>query len=1005
MVPADNTPPVSRAVRETEQSFPPEQSNLARNLSYTGENSDRVVLAAGTTTEEFPRSDSMMSAPEPASTEHSSGHVAIEKSVSSSSLESKGKPKRRAPPPPGARKTMGDDSPAEVQSRPQSSASAVVTGGGRRSQSVAHVSVPDTGERDADVGRRRASSGDYVNIETGHDYVNVDTVQVVQSSLTGSAPKFEDFDEIDTFFNSVIAEADDHFKDLSDDEFGTGSHSVKKESTKQASLPERVPPVTGQRQAREGLPSSSAVRKPVPLPRSSPSSSPSISRAKQPQPSPRRNHTSDSSPPLQQRTDSVSLSSTGSSADSSPAQKRLARQNNIVRDDTGKQMLIVYPSPSAKASASKKESLAFHIPPPPPMPQDSSTPKVAANEAERKQGVEEDDDDARRNSDSSDVDDEKGTHYILGLTPSASFEQADGEQQGNESPTSQNRVREVTQVMKYADISASDLVTTSFSEDAADEEETIIKADLPPPLPTPKVSSTGDGTGFFVPPPDEFEAPLPTLPTSSPPDLSDDEAVTDLDALDSEDTSKENLSVQMREKKEGSEAMEGDVSKVNKRISVHGSLITMISTLQGLLSPDSEDTMTTDFSKPLVESQGEASGEQDAALTSTEDSKGALQQGVPPPPPLPSVAKVPPKQPPSATSQESQPRFRKQTPPAVMKKPAKSSPKVTPKTYHKPSQQFSPDGAELELLSKLKERQKRIFSESQVEQKAAEDPPVPQEPSTEPTPSASTVVPPTTAELGSVPPQMVASQPIPQAMAVGQPIPAQQLATLDPQQLLLQQQVLQQQLLQMQQFMSQLQASGAINSTNLAMMNPAMQGAGFPMAANMQFGANPGNPLLAGQPQMQGVAPVITTVGMTQPQLHGMTHPTVSQFPQMTPVPVGAHSTQLGSGTHHSNGHTHFSPPPPPTPVMTAQSATSKLRSQRLGDVEMSFDQVMEEVRETNPMTILKKVSYKLQTLVRYICACTPTSDHMCWSAMSLESKALQTNSATIINEREYLQL
>ena len=949
-MPSDSTPPFSHAVRGTELSSSQEQSNLARHRRCTA---DDIVAAAVTSTEELPRSNSMMSGPEPAGVEHSSRHKAVMKSESSSNLEGKGKPRRQAPPPPGARKKMADDDSAELDSRPQSSASESVTGVGHRSHSVAYGSITDASEGAIDVGRRRASAG--------ADYVNIEKVPLPSSSV----PEFDDFDEINTYFNSVIAEADDHFKDISDEEFGIGPHSVKKDPIEQASQLGRSSPITSQRHAQEGLPSSFAVRRPIPRPRASPSSSPSCSRAMQPQPSPRKSCTTDTSPPLHQRVDAVSLSSTGSSAESSPSQRRLARQKNIVKDDSGKQLLIVYPSPGAK-KANKKESLAFHIPPPPPMPQDSSTPKVAADEVETKQvDDEEDADHARHESDSSDIENEEGTHYILGLTPSASFEQAGGDPQGSESPTSQNRVQEVTQVLKYSDIPASDMVTTSFSEDAADGEETRTTTDLPPPLPTPKVSTAGDGTtsGFFVPPPDEFEAPRPSLPTCSPPDLSDDEAVTDLDALGSGDTSKEHMAVQKREKEHGSEESEEDATKLNKRSSVHGSLITMISTLQGLLSPDGEDTMTTDFSKPLVESQGEASSGQEVVQpTSMEEDKGALQQGVPPPPPLPSIAKAPPKQlnqqqPSAELSASPPPKLYKPVPPPVMKKPPKNSPKVTPKTYHKPSQQFSPDGAELELLNKLKERQKRIFDESQVEQKAAGvDPPIPQALTADL--PLSTSAPLAAVELGSVPPQTMLSNPPPQQVMVGQPIPPQQLGALDPQQLLLQQQYLQQQLLQMQQLMSHLQASGAINSSNLPIVNPALQGAGLPMAGNMQFGANPGNPLLIGQPQMQGVSPVITMAGMMQPQLHGMTQLAASQYPQMTPQPVVSHTIQQGSSAHHSNGHAHQSPPPPPTLVGTTQNATSKLRSERLGDVEMSFDQVMEEVRETNPMTILKKVSY-----------------------------------------------
>ena len=135
---------------------------------------------------------------------------------------------------------------------------------------------------------------------------------------------------------------------------------------------------------------------------------------------------------------------------------------------------------------------------------------------------------------------------------------------------------------------------------------------------------------------------------------------------------------------------------------------------------------------------------------------------------------------------------------------------------------------------------------------------------------------------------------------------------------------------------------------------------GLPMAVNWQFGVNPEDPLLVGQPQMQGVAPDFIMAVMMQPQLHGMTQSDASQYPQMAPQTVVSHTTQQGNSAPHSNGHTHLSPSPPPTPAKFTQSSTLKLTSERPGDV-MLFDhacQLMEEVRETHTMTILKKVSY-----------------------------------------------
>ena len=130
----------------------------------------------------------------------------------------------------------------------------------------------------------------------------------------------------------------------------------------------------------------------------------------------------------------------------------------------------------------------------------------------------------------------------------------------------------------------------------------------------------------------------------------------------------------------------------------------------------------------------------------------------------------------------------------------------------------------------------------------------------------------------------------------------------------------------------------------------------------MHFGANPVNPPLLGQPQMQGLAPVITTAGMMQPPLHAINQLAASQYPQ--------NDTTAVSGLTYNTARDECPPlqwrcPPlsitSPTLVEKAQGTTSTLRPQHLGDVEMSFDKVMEEVRETNPMTILKKVSYKCQ--------------------------------------------
>ena len=122
--------------------------------------------------------------------------------------------------------------------------------------------------------------------------------------------------------------------------------------------------------------------------------------------------------------------------------------------------------------------------------------------------------------------------------------------------------------------------------------------------------------------------------------------------------------------------------------------------------------------------------------------------------------------------------------------------------------------------------------------------------------------------------------------------------------------------------------------------------------------------LLLSQPQMQGVAPVITTAGIMQP-------PCTPWYDSIVCVSTYKWHRRQWSHIQHSKGWVS------PTPmdrftsssitsplVEKAQGTSSKLRSEPLGDVEMSFDKVMEEVRETNPMTLLKKVSYNRKHIV-----------------------------------------
>jgi hypothetical protein len=758
-----------------------------------------------------------------------------------------------------------------------------------------------------------------------------------------------EFDDINSFFNSIIAEADTHLKDNPEDEILPSSKVERSrvDSVPPVAKPRNSPPTSALRSQDE-----KAKGSPIPVPRRTPpNSSPSLSIERE------------------------GFNSNENSDSSSPSRK----QSGLVMDSTGKQMLVVYPSPGSKRKGGK-DSLAFEIPPPPPLEPDTcasqpSQDQDSTTEEDLKEEEQLSDDEKDRSSPQHDKEDstysdsesEQEAHYILGLTPSASFDVPAGEEENIET------VRHA-----MVDIAKSDLVTTSFSEETNQLEENDsdkqvdsdmkpdeeidrinreevdgqksagkpdINESIPPPLPTPKISAA-DGMGFFLPPPDEFEAPKPPLPSCSPPDSTDDE-FSPYTAVTVQPSQPVNM--RMKNVQEN--------SKSNRPISVHGNLINVISNLQGLLSGDDEEegsngeSKMTDFSKPLAESQGESSEDDDTTFTIVEpaETKHKPDKSVPQPPPLPAVldsykppqkvSNPPPPPPPASSAAVTTP---KKNPPPVMKKPIKTPPK-----------QPSAGDVEQELKAKLKRRQERITEEDITENKPATFTPGNTQSNTGLIPGVQTnssgvpgVQPnaglpgmPSNAGLPGMPPNAGLPGMPPNAGLPGMPVNAgvsnQVGVPMDPQQMLLQQQLLQQQVMQLQQqlqLLQQMQGSSPANSMQgMPMMNSTLQ------MQQMLMMMSQGNP----QPN--------------QNMSNSNSNPSMSQGNSLTNLMMGM--SQMPAMPANQ--------PPPATPTklskggrsVTSLNDVTSIRSERLGEMEDDFDKVMEEVRDTNPMTILRKVN------------------------------------------------
>ena len=752
--------------------------------------------------------------------------------------------------------------------------------------------------------------------------IKSDPVESPESSVSSVNKIDTDFDDINSFFNDIIAEADSYFKDQPEDELLTQStvHS-RANSIQPVPRPRNSPPTSAKPRER--------------TPRESPMATP-------------RRTPTNSSPNLS--SDRDGFVSNNSSEASPPSRKN----SNIVKDPTGKQMLIVYPSPGTRRK-DKKGSLAFEIPPPPPLvskePMDEQLPEQEPVTEEDTTVTEVSGDDNKdeslqldkADSDNSDSESGQEAHYILGLTPSASFDVPQGEDEDIE-----------TLRHTMVEISKSDLVTTSFSEEtdnienndkreqdgyeSKEEGNTVgeeeineetpssiseVKEPIPPPLPTPGVSSS-NVAGFFLPPPDEFEAPKPPSPTCSPPDSTDDE-VSPYSPVTEQPPQK----VPMRKK------TAEETAQSNRPMSVHGSLINVISNLQGLLAGDGDNdgndtSKATDFSQPLTETQGESSEDEDvdSPFTRVEQpaSETESKQPVPQAPPLPpvvrpthSVHKVSNPPPPPAHISP------KKNPPPVLKKPIKTPTKQPPSV--------SSADVEQELRAKLKKRQEKIRDIDVTENKTTPVVPAPTQP-------------------------MLPQQTVPASLPGMQPSMGQtgQMGIpMDPQQMLLQQQVLQQQVMQLQQQLQLLQQMQGPASTNtvqgMPMLNSSLQmqqmmmmmAQGNPQVNPMSQGNSQGNSMMSQGNSMTNL--MMSSMGM------------VPAMPQMQPTQLSSQTAQLPSQSPVKLSASRES--------LTNSSDVATVRSERLGDMEEDFDKVMEEVRDTNPMTILKKVR---TYVVMYMC-------------------------------------
>ena len=853
-------------------------------------------------------------------------------SISEGDTLTKGKPKRHAPPPPRS-------------NRKQLSADA--------------IKFPGSGSME---NLRASSASSNPNTKPPHTNDEKDVTLTIESRMNPStsfekdsspAPFFDSMDDVDAYFNSIIAEADQHLKSFPDED---SYANVNSRLLRQEQLPET-----------RGNHDSSPSHVPLVLPTAKPRSSPITARkAKSPKPTPRRvikPKCEDTSPKLGSH--SSSFRSTTSSSDTSPRSQRL---NSIVQAEDGRKLLLVYPSPG-KSKDSPKVPLKFEIPPPPPNSAASSkkTQNIEDDHSKKLDNEDSSKDDSidyqpedQNSSDEADT----STHHILGLSPRTSYEvhqESEVLPDGLLGPEEniENGTILAEEPARLGNIALNELVTTSFSEDthAVDLDlpqqpgtegephqdssnvspETCKKVNdspkgnnspneksEPPPLVSPDASRQ-DSQGYFLPPPDEFEAPKPPLPSCSPPESDEDSpkiAAT---------TNRENVPLRRTEKSSSEEAKDN-------RVSVHGSLINVISNLQDLLSTNEAETIA----EAIAENQGEGKiqkgGTQSQDAPEIESVKDGGQNtnliSVPPPIPTEPPANPPPINLPSLSKVFTPTKVKNSPPPPVSKKPIRSdhgSPKVQRSFVKKTSEE---DG-EMELIEKLKRRQEKIKTTEVEAEMRAKQGPAP--PSQQPT-SSPAVNPTVPIQPQNMTPQVAAAQ-VPQGMM--------SLPNQDPQTMIAQQQMLQQQVLQLQQQLQLLQQYQAIGSA--PMPNP-VETATFPVAMAPMYSS--------GQVPLQ-----VPSATVPQPQMAGSSLQSVEsiQKQQLMQQPVMVQPQMVDRVGQFHSPMTETPPPPdvpsqdPPVPSRSV-SESSRLRSDRMQDVEDDFNRVMAEVKDTNPMNILKKV-------------------------------------------------
>ena len=350
----------------------------------------------------------------------------------------------------------------------------------------------------------------------------------------------------------------------------------------------------------------------------------------------------------------------------------------------------------------------------------------------------------------------------------------------------------------------------------------------------------------------------------------------------------------------------------------------------------------------------------------------------PPPPPITAVP-PPPRSPTGTLEAPGSPRTR-----AAI--PSKPYPPPSPTT---PTKQL-PDGGAVhsELASKLKERQKRLKAQAQAD--PGLPPPIPPPPQIPLPPAEITgesipLLKAPRSHSGTASPHSGTLTPrsgtaSPQAVPSGDNVQAQLQ--------FLQQQVLHQQMMQLQQQFQQLQQMTINQNVQhmmmphgqpflqqaTAMANPALLGmqpqpamVSMPTVIPMQ----PQQPLIVAASTPQGVPVSVYAAPVSQPSLVHPGVPTATQLPQNSVVPhtlvhqQSAPSLLLSSQAAATTLPAPSNPVDPvvlrevPAAVLKRRKSTSDFRSQVLGELENTFDSLMEEVRDADPKEVLRKVSLK----------------------------------------------